>query len=285
MLNSTLSIEETDCWVSEVQTSEYLHRIEVVRQAPSLGFLRDIISGTLAHIPFQNLAMLIDERIRPSPAQICADMVSGRGGICMIRNPFLFHLFLNLGFKVRYVTATMEKPDCHIALIVTIEGDDWWIDAGNGFPYQQPIRLGDSEPVKHPFLQYRLIVRGNRWEIQHQRDDEWKRNYDFSSEGSTFSVFDRMYESHYVPGWGPFLIGLRINRWWGDDYVILRDNRATSPDGEEVLESPQEIQAWIEKWFPKSGFLDSVNVIEACEIWKFGLNQYPNAECAMENSS
>jgi arylamine N-acetyltransferase/SAM-dependent methyltransferase len=275
---SDLGKEPADIWLSDDQVSTYLNRIEVIQQRPNTHFLRAIVSGTITHLPFQNLSMLTRERIRPSPEQICSDMVSGIGGLCTVRNPFLFHLLSKLGFNVRYVSVDINKQACHIALLVNIDGDDWWVDVGNGFPYHHPVRLGDGTPIIHSFLQYRLIYQHNRWEVQHCRNGLWKTNYHFSSEGVDYSTFDEMHESHYSqPGWGPFLTGLRVNRWGGEDYAILRDNIATSPDGEEIIDTPEKVQGWISKWFPKSGFLENVNVTAAFYMWKFEVGLLRNS--------
>lgn len=268
--NSESTSGESENWLSQSQVTEYLDRIEVVPQSPNVSFLEEIISGTLAHLPFQNLSMLTNERFRPSPQKICSDMLSGLGGLCTVRNPFLYHLLMKIGFSVRFVSANMDRKNCHIALIVKIDDDDWWVDVGNGYPYQFPIKLGDESTKIHPFIKYRIVSHEDRWIVEHFRGETWETNYIFSSEGVDFSIFDEMYDLHYSkPGWGPFLTGLRVNRWWGDNFAILRDNLATSPDGQEILENPKQIEEWISKWFPKNGFLEQVNVSETFYVWKF----------------
>ena len=81
-----------------------------------------------------------------------------------------------------------------------------------------------------------------------------------------------MHQMHYsLPGWGPFLTGLRVNRWSKDGGILLRDHRASSPDGDALLDNPLEIIDWITNWFPKSGFIESVDVHNAWRIWKEGV--------------
>ena len=257
-------------WLTHSQAREFLERIEVTNSDPSPEFLASICSGIIEHIPFQNLSMLTDERIRPTKEKICQDMISGHGGLCTVRNPFLYNLLIVLGFKARYVSSTMSEPDCHISILVEISGEDWWVDVGNGFPYHHPVKLGDFSPVSHPYMDYRLIEIDNRWHIQHRRQNqEWKTNHHFSSEGVPFSAFDRMHELHYsVPGWGPFLTGLRVNRWTRQGGIILRDEIARSPSGEQHFSNPDDVVAWITKWFVKSGFIETVDVGEAWRKWK-----------------
>ena len=273
MINALSDIEEDQSWLSMREALDFLKRIEVSFELPSPTFLGNICSGIIEHIPFQNLSMLTDERIRPSKEKICNDMLSGHGGLCTVRNPFLYHLLSTLGFDARYVSSSMHEPNCHITILVSISGEDWWADVGNGFPYHVPIRLGDSTPVQHPFMKYRIIENEGRWFVQHNREESgWKTNHHFNSQGVPYSAFDRMHQMHYsLPGWGPFLTGLRVNRWSEDGGIVLRDHRASSPDGETLFENPLEIIDWITNWFPKSGFIESVDVDKAWRIWKEGV--------------
>ena len=112
------------------EIKDFLDRIEVKKSEPSEEFLKMIVSGTLEHIPFQNITMLTNERTRPSKEMIKSDMLSGMGGLCTVRNPFLHEFLRALGFNVRFISSTMGKPDCHISLIVNINRIDWWVDQG-----------------------------------------------------------------------------------------------------------------------------------------------------------
>jgi|MDSW01.1.fsa_nt_gb N-hydroxyarylamine O-acetyltransferase len=255
---------------TDEEVESFLHRIEVNCSQPSPSFLEAIVSGIIEHIPFQNFSMLTDDWVRPSPHKIKLDMLSGHGGLCTVRNPFLHELLDRLGFSVRFVSSTIMEPDCHISLLVNIDNKDWWVDVGNGFPYLKPIMLGDESEVTHPFIHYRIVNVEDRWHVQHRKPEEdWKTNHHFSDIGVPYSVFDKMHHLHYsTPGWGPFLTGLRVNRWWPEGGVILKDERASSPHGEIILKTPSEITGWLNKWFIKSGFLDSINVAAADLIWR-----------------
>ena len=87
-------------------------------------------------------------------------------------------------------------------MIVTIDEEEWCIDVGNGYPYFSPIRLGDESPKSNWFFQYRLVPKGDRYEVQHALSgEEWVVNHHFSPKG-VISVFDYMQEMHYnQPGW------------------------------------------------------------------------------------
>ena len=255
--------------LTETEVNRFLEQICVGKNTPSAAFLKEIVSGIVEHVPFQNITMLTGPRHRPSENWIKNEMLNGLGGLCTVRNPFLFSLLEALGFEVRFVSSTILEPDCHISLIVTVDNAEWWVDVGNGYPYFSPVRLGDDSPQTNWFFRYRLVQNGSRFEVLHAlHEGDWSVNHHFSPEGVEFSVFDRMHEMHYTqPGWGPFLTGLRVNRFWSAGGVVLKDHRASSPDGEETLHHPNEVHNWLKQWFEPS-FWDHINVDLAFERWK-----------------
>ena len=96
------------------EVNRYLKIIKVDMEKPSLYFLKRLVTGTLAYIPFQNLSMLTQERTRPTSQRIKESMLSGLGGLCTVQNPFLFNLLRSLGFQVYYISGTMTQPHCHL---------------------------------------------------------------------------------------------------------------------------------------------------------------------------
>lgn len=267
---------------SNDEMSQFLKRIEVQHSKISSDFLRNIVAGIIEHIPFQNVSMLTNKWVRPNEEMIKHDMLSGLGGLCTVRNPFLHQFLIALGFDVRFVSSTINEPDCHISLVVNMNNEDWWVDVGNGFPYLEPIRLGDEKIKKNWFMEYRLVKENSRYYVHHKlRGKDWKINHHFSPDGVKFSVFDKMHNLHYsVPGWGPFLTGLRINRFWDEGGVVIRDERALSPDGESELDSVSKVESWLEKWFTKPGFTDSINIKNADNVWR-----RERRRCGYENDS
>ena len=252
------------------EIKDFLDRIEVKKSEPSEEFLKMIVSGILEHIPFQNITMLTNERTRPSKEMIKSDMLSGMGGLCTVRNPFLHEFLRALGFNVRFISSTMGKPDCHISLIANINGIDWWVDVGNGFPYLEPIMIGDTSVKSNWFMEYKLVFDNNKYHVYHKSNEStWYSNHNFTLEEVEYSVFDKMHELHYSqPGWGPFLTGLRVNRFWKDGGVIIRDERASTRHEEETLDSIKKLDNFLNKWFPKKGFTGFINIEKADKIWR-----------------
>ena len=80
-----------------------------------------------------------------------------------------------------------------------------------------------------------------------------------------------MHEMHYThPGWGPFLTGLRVNRFWSDGGAIIKDHQASSPTGMENINGPQKLSVWLEQWFEED-FYGSIDVHAAYERWNHNL--------------
>ena len=258
-----------DLELTDSDVTSFLRQIQVEKGQPSPLFLEQIVAGIVEHVPFQNITMLTGPRQRPSNGWIKKEMLNGLGGLCTARNPFLYCFLKCLGFEVRFVSSTILEPDCHISLVVSINEEEWWVDVGNGYPYFSPIRLGDESPQSNWFFQYRLVPKGTRYEVQHALSrDEWSVNHHFSPVGVDFSVFDYMHEMHYKqPGWGPFLTGIRVNRFWSDGGAILKDHRATSPAGKEELLQPDQIHSWLKQWFGPN-FWNHIDVKLAYKRWK-----------------
>ena len=238
----------TGNWLDEQEVDQYLGLIGVSRKLPSVEFLTEIIGCTLEYVPFQNLTMLDSDRTVPAIDDIKRLMLSGIGGICTIRNPFIHQLLRKLGFDAKLVASTIMNPDCHITIIVEIEGELWWCDPGNGFPYFSIIRLGDETTKSHPFLDYRLTETDGTWSLEHKNSDgNWFTNYFFKLDFVDFDYFDSMYLRHYTdPSFGPFLTGLRFNKWTDESGVILRDSRATALKETVRLGSASEFENWVD---------------------------------------
>ena len=254
--------------------SEFLKRIHVVREDyprttdGQLLLLETIVRGCMEYVPFQNVTMLtrvgdgIDHR-PPTLGQIIDDMVTGLGGLCTTRNPFLFLLLKALEFQhVRFVSATMtplaspKLEHAHIALLVRIGLSDYWVDIANGFPYMKPIALDKdcSEVIEHPFVNTRLVRRGTQadnaiWVVQHLFhsaeqprcfDDSWIDNYFFAPTPVDYATgFASMHTNHYNlhANYGPFLKYLRLNMWSATAGILLRDNKLKFINGQQCLQA------------------------------------------------
>ena len=163
------------------------------------ALMREIIKGAMKYVPFQNFNMIAGKgggystpgvRMRPSPREIVDDMITGKGGLCTTRNPFLYLLLKTLSYKVCFVSGTprnadgKELKDAHIAMLVDVGAGNkekqriFWVDIGNGFPYTEPLLLTKSllavaidqsesqnsllketEQIQHPYRNVKIVRR------------------------------------------------------------------------------------------------------------------------------
>jgi acyl transferase domain-containing protein/nucleoside-diphosphate-sugar epimerase/NADPH:quinone reductase-like Zn-dependent oxidoreductase/GTP cyclohydrolase II/arylamine N-acetyltransferase/ectoine hydroxylase-related dioxygenase (phytanoyl-CoA dioxygenase family) len=239
----------------KTDVDRYLKRIDVNRTSDvnKLDLLCSVIHGSMLHIPFQNFSMLTrvqptcsdhleNYRCPPNLGDIIDDMLTGLGGLCSVRNPFLYLLLRALGFQnVKFVSGTMclngndELVDAHVALLVSVDDEEYWVDIANGWPYMKPIALScaDDSVITHPFLDTRLLktIRKGKsvYCVQHRRNPnpEWKDNYYFEPTAVDYdNVFGATMQKHYNSNFGPFLRHLRFNMWSEEDCILLRDTEA-----------------------------------------------------------
>jgi nucleoside-diphosphate-sugar epimerase/NADPH:quinone reductase-like Zn-dependent oxidoreductase/3-oxoacyl-(acyl-carrier-protein) synthase/malonyl CoA-acyl carrier protein transacylase/arylamine N-acetyltransferase len=256
---------ESEYVLSKGDVSRFLTRIRVHRERfdDQLGLLRAIITGVFEHIPFQNFTMLtrvhtIDgaaRRCTPTLGEIISDMVSGIGGLCSTRNPFLFLLLKALNFQqVEFLSGTMCLPslgktrdNMHIALAVRVGNNRYWVDVANGFPYVKPISLdsdaGGCGVIEHPFVHTQLDHKGSDKNgivivkhlfltslgNNHWGSAEWMDNYCFSPIPVQYADFGPTLEKLYdcTADYGPFLKNLRFNLWTADGGLVLRNQRVS----------------------------------------------------------
>ena len=144
----------------------------------------------------------------------------------------------------------MEKPDCHIGILVRLSDVDYWVDVGNGYPYVEPYPLGSEAVVSHPFFEYKVIETEGVWQVQHRFNyGQWRTNQTFENRAVPYDFFDEMHHHYKEIGWGPFLTGLRVNRWSETGGFILRDEEATSLGQRSAIGSAEELGRWINQTF------------------------------------
>ena len=242
------------------QVDEFLESIDIRLGIDKMANLQIIVANFMEHVPFQNLTMLIGPRRRPKWNEICEDLISGVGGLCTARNPFLKVLLEKLGYDVYFISSSMIQPDCHIGLVVTIDSIKYWIDVGNGYPYNFPYKLGSGDIIEHQFMNYRVVKRDETWFVEHEFNNsgQWKINQTFNDKEVSYSFFNAMHELHYtVEDYGPFLRGLRANRWWKSGGVILRDNLVNDLESEHKISNISDFKKWIKQLFPSSPLNDN----------------------------
>lgn len=258
-------------WLDAAARDGFLRLIGVRRRAPSRAYLVELLRACYARIPFQNLSMLVGPRRPPQRDAIVAMMTRGFGGPCDVNNFFLCALLHKLHFNAGLLASSMHEPDCHIGVIVGFDDrapQNYWVDFGNGFPYLTPLPIIDGASAAHLGFEYALEVRGASAALWQSGLDGQARtlNQTIALRPVHHSHFDKMRARHYgESGFGPFLTGVRINRWEIDRGFIMRDNTIWRVPGRRRIADRAQCLRWINQNFDGRLFaplyIQSVNLL------------------------
>ena len=180
-------------------------------------------------------------------------MLSGLGGLCTTFNPFLCALLHQLGFTPVLLPSSMQgEADMHMAVGVFVGERFYWLDCGNGFPYLQP--LDTALPGSWNFAGFSYTGRRNDHILEIEQSvlgTQLKRlNQRVSLIPVHYSHFDLMRQRHYVDAsYGPFLTGLRLNRWLPNVGFVLRDDLIADAPQRFSRMQRLETEAWIREHF------------------------------------
>ena len=143
-------------------------------------------------IPFENLDVLLGQRIDMSEAAVEHKIVQGRrGGYCFEQNTLFRGVLGALGFKTeaflgrirRNVPADVRTPLTHMVLRVTVDDRPWLADVGFGsLGTPAPIRLDIDTEQETPLEPRRILRRGATLFHQARLGDEWVDLYEFTLE-------------------------------------------------------------------------------------------------------
>jgi N-hydroxyarylamine O-acetyltransferase len=171
----------------------YLARIGYAGpRAPTLDTLCAIQLAHLNTIPFENVDVLLRQRIHMEPAAVEAKLVHARrGGYCFEQNTLLRDVLRALGFKVtallsrvrRNVPPDVRTPLTHMVLVVAIDGREWLADVGFGsVGITSPLALDTEEEQQTPHEPHRLVRVGRTLLHQVKLGGEWIDVYEFVQE-------------------------------------------------------------------------------------------------------
>jgi len=140
-------------------------------RAPTLNLLATLIAQHAAAIPFEAIDVLLGKGIDIAPEAIFDKLVTRRrGGYCFEQNRLFGDALAALGFTVRpllarvWLGATATPGLTHTLLLVTIDGQDWIVDAGFGGSYSPPMPLiGGAEANAPDGARLRLVTDHRGW--------------------------------------------------------------------------------------------------------------------------
>ena len=161
---------------------------------PDLRTLRELTELHPASIPFEAVDVFLGRPVDLSPRALQAKLIDGgRGGYCFEQNGIFRRVLEALGFTVEGLIARVLwmrpqdaplMPLTHMALRVTIDGEQWLADVGfGGCVPGAPLRLDTGameQPTRHET--FRLTSRGAWPVLEAQLPDGWRPLYMLSPE-------------------------------------------------------------------------------------------------------
>src|SRR5689334_4828490 len=140
---------------------------------PTHDTLARLVAAHASAIPFENVEVLAGRVPRLDAAALEANLVRRRrGGYCFDKNGFLLAVLRQAGFvahgleaRVRTgVPADVTTARTHMAVRVTLDGEDWLADVGFGaHAPTAPLRLAERGAQRDPQNGYRLL------DVEHDR--------------------------------------------------------------------------------------------------------------------
>lgn len=223
-LADLVTLQDTRLFLANVLGLGALARASLPLVNPQKSTLVTLISAMLHRVPFHNASLLIRPRRPPTLAEIRLDMLSGIGGPCSVVNTFFASVLNAIGFRVGLLSCTIAKrADCHVALLVEIDGRFHFVDVGNGKPYFDAVPLGDRSIRRHFDFYWRLVFDDEHQHFAvlhgHNIDEStssiaWNCALTFEFRTVPFSSFHAMIQkARSDESFGPFLRGFRVCRY------------------------------------------------------------------------
>ncbi|MEQ1874826.1 MAG: arylamine N-acetyltransferase [Ilumatobacteraceae bacterium] len=139
----------------------YLRRIGINHPlgGPTLAVLKELQLAHLMHVPFENLHAFHRRGVRTDIEWSYPKIVEQRrGGWCFELNGCFGELLRRIGFAVDYVSCQVWEAEPkewgptndHLALIVHLEDQRWFVDVGFGDCCIHPLRVMDGETPAVP---------------------------------------------------------------------------------------------------------------------------------------
>ena len=200
-----------------MRMSDYKSRIEVTGAElhPNLETLNRLQRAHLNTVPFENLDIHWKRPIVLDEKKFYEKIVSDRrGGFCYELNGLFNVLLRSIGFQTRLISArvfngTEFGPEFdHMAMIVTIDGDEYLADVGFGSFTDETLRFAID--VEQNDREGVFVIRNfddEYFEVAKRLDDTWIPEYIFRDITRELSEFAEMCDfqqyspdSHFTKG-------------------------------------------------------------------------------------
>lgn len=203
---------------------------------PTLETLRELQSGHLSHIPFENIDVALHREIPLDLDSLQRKLVTDRrGGYCFEQNSLFAAVLRELGFELRTLEARVRPPGetetmarTHMVLRVFLDGASWLVDVGfGGRGSSEPISF-DGETSTQTGMEYRLTQESQQLQVLQRRlEGRWEDLYAFPL--NPVLPIDYVVGNHFTSTHPDSIFRkvLTVQRFDGDTRHILRNTHYT----------------------------------------------------------
>lgn len=141
-----------------------------------------------AAIPFEAIDVLLGRGVDLAPGAVDAKLIGARrGGYCYEQNGLFKRVLQAIGFRVEGLIARVNwnappaaplRAPSHMALRVTVDGEEFLVDVGFGTCIPTaPLLLADRAPQPTGHETFRFVAMGAETQLQVLIGGEWKPVY------------------------------------------------------------------------------------------------------------
>lgn len=210
----------------------YLNLLGIQRRKPSLDSLSELVQAYLLRVPFENISKLYYKKrrgLRGLPSlELFLDGIERFhfGGTCYTNNYYLYQLLANLGYQSKLCGADMANPDVHLVSIVTVEGQEYLVDAGYAAPFLIPL-------PRDLAIDYTIVLGRDRYVLKPQdaqgcsrmelyRDGELKHGYLAKPMPRQIKEFERIIVDSYRDD-ATFMNALLLARFFPSRSLVIHN--------------------------------------------------------------
>lgn len=235
--------------------SQYLSRINYHGNlTPSLEVLTNLQKAHVRHVPFENLDIHFG---RPLQLDQTYDKVvlRNRGGFCYELNGLFSELLSELGFTIQLVSARVYDKDKgygfefdHMAIIVTIDGDEYLTDVGFGEFVFAPLKIVLRSIQKDQRGEFMIDTEdGITLAVKKNIDNEFIPQYVFTKIPRVVSDFMGMCRYHQTSPDSHFTKKRLCSLPTEHGRVSLTGNVLKMTEGDQITEVPVETEEDFER--------------------------------------
>jgi N-hydroxyarylamine O-acetyltransferase len=201
-----------------------------------LATLERITRAHLLTVPFESITSVLRRSSCASPSvppldaeAMLASWIDRRsGGLCFEVTEMVSRLLRALGYAAHPVLGRISFPGSHQSVAVGVDGVRYLVDVGNGAPFFEPVRAGDTVEIHRAGLAYRFrpedasapeaVVIQDRW-----IDEQWQPFCRYALDVPTAADRRTAYQQHHVRGGSWVVDNLVLVRCLQDEVWSFRD--------------------------------------------------------------